>query len=160
MGIIIRRAEERDIPFILELLDQIRAIHHKGRPDIVRDNGTKYDACQLKAKIADESEAIFVAYDGDTPLGYICCKIKERLNNSIMYDRKVLFVDDFCVGKQYTKRGIGRMLMDKAKDYAKSIGCHGLELTVWKFDGSAEDVYRSYGFTTMSRRMEYEFDGE
>lgn len=158
MAVIIRRAEEKDIPFILELLDYIRALHHKGRPDIFRDCGTKYDESQLKAKIADESEAIFVAYDGETPLGYICCVIKERINNSIMYDKKVLYVDDFCVGKQYTKRGIGRMLMDKAKDFAKSIGCNGLELVVWKFDGSAEDVYRSYGFVTMSRRMEYKFE--
>ncbi len=157
MAVNIRRAEERDIPFILELLDYIRALHHKGRPDVFRDNGTKYDAAQLKAKMADENEAIFVAYDGDTPLGYICCIIKEKLNNSILLDKKVLYVDDFCVGKQYTKRGIGRMLMDEAKDYAKSIGCIGLELTVWKFDGSAEDTYRSYGFTTMSRRMEYRF---
>ena len=158
MAVTIRRAEEKDIPFILGLLDYIRALHHKGRPDIFKDNGTKYDAVQLSAKIKDENEVIFVAYDGETPLGYICCIIKERVNDSIRLDKKVLYVDDFCVGKQFTKRGIGRMLMDKAKDYAKSIGCNGLELVVWKFDGSAEDVYRSYGFTTMSRRMEYKFD--
>ncbi|NLN56001.1 MAG: GNAT family N-acetyltransferase [Clostridiales bacterium] len=155
MAIKIRKAEEKDIPCLLTLLDTIRELHHKGRPDVFRDNGTKYNEKQLKEKLNSPEEGIFVAYDGETFLGYICTVIKEYIDHNILLDKKVLYVDDLCVIEESRGRGVGRMLMDEAKDFAKANKCVSLELNVWKFDGSAEGFYRSYGFTTMSRRMEY-----
>ena len=37
----IRRAIEKDIPKIIDLLKQVCLVHHKGRPDIFKV-GTKY----------------------------------------------------------------------------------------------------------------------
>ncbi len=155
MAITVRRAEEKDIPFLLDLLDQIRDLHHRGRPDVFKDNGTKYTASELAKKICSEDERIFVAYDGEEPLGYVCTVRTEYRHHNIMLDKKILYIDDLCVYPSSRGRGIGRVLMDKAKDYAKECGCASMELVCWKFDGSAEGFYRSYGFTTMSRRMEY-----
>ena len=155
MAIKIRRAEDKDIPSLLKLLDYIRALHHGGRPDVFKDNGTKYTDEQLKEKLKNNEEGIFVAYDGETFLGYVCTILKEYKDHNIMLDKKVLYVDDLCVSEESRGRGVGRMLMDEAKDFAKETGCASLELNVWKFDGSAEEFYRSYGFTTMSRRMEF-----
>lgn len=39
---LIRRAEERDIPRIHELLAQVAQVHHTGRPDLFRAGGRKY----------------------------------------------------------------------------------------------------------------------
>ena len=160
MAVIIRRAEERDIEFILELLDQIRDLHYRGRPDIFRSSGTKYDSSELAEKIKNNDEIIFVAYDGEKPLGYICTVLREVKDHHILLDKKVLYIDDLCVYPDSRGRGVGRMLMDKAKDHAIANGCSSLELVCWKFDGSAEGFYRSYGFTTMSRRMEYKIYNE
>ncbi len=158
MAIKIRRAEDRDIPALLKLLDYIRALHHSGRPDVFKNNGTKYTAEQLKVKMKNNDERIFVAYDGETFLGYVCAELKEYKDHNIMIDKRFLYVDDLCVSEESRGRGVGRMLMDEAKDYAKETCCAGLELNVWKFEGSAEEFYRSYGFTTMSRRMEYKLN--
>ncbi|MCI9445338.1 MAG: GNAT family N-acetyltransferase [Oscillospiraceae bacterium] len=38
----IRKAEERDIPRLGELLLQVCRVHHQGRPDIFREGGRKY----------------------------------------------------------------------------------------------------------------------
>ena len=39
----IRRAEEKDIPRLGELLLQVCRVHHQGRPDLFRTGGRKYD---------------------------------------------------------------------------------------------------------------------
>ena len=44
---LIRRAEERDIPRIHELLAQVAQVHHTGRPDLFRAGGRKYTDTQL-----------------------------------------------------------------------------------------------------------------
>ncbi|MGI6715574.1 MAG: GNAT family N-acetyltransferase [Eubacteriales bacterium] len=155
MAIKIRKAERRDIPGILKLLDSIRELHHKGRPDVFKDNGTKYTEEQLIEKINDLNEGIFVAYDGENFLGYVCTVIRDTKDHNILVDKKVLYIDDLCVLEETRGRGVGRMLLDEAKDFARENNCVSLELNVWKFDGSAEGFYRSYGFTTMSRRMEF-----
>ena len=61
---LIRRAEERDIPRIHELLAQVAQVHHTGRPDLFRAGGRKYTDTQLSQKINDENTPIFVLTDG------------------------------------------------------------------------------------------------
>ena len=70
----IRRAEERDIPRIQELLLQVGAVHAEGRPDLFKAGGTKYTAEQLKEILRDETRPVFVAVDGDDVVsGYAFC---------------------------------------------------------------------------------------
>ncbi len=48
----IRRAEEKDMGSIHELLRQVCMVHHKGRPDLFQgNNNRKYTDGQLKEKI-------------------------------------------------------------------------------------------------------------
>ena len=43
----IRPAQEKDIPKIENLLEQILLVHHKNRPDIFKATGKKYNAQEL-----------------------------------------------------------------------------------------------------------------
>ena len=58
----IRKAEEKDIPIILELLKQVNKIHYEQRPDIFK-LGTKYTEISLKSIIADDNTPVFVSVD-------------------------------------------------------------------------------------------------
>ena len=49
----VRRAEERDIPRIGELLLQVAELHAKGRPDLFRAGQRKYTDKDLKAILRD-----------------------------------------------------------------------------------------------------------
>lgn len=44
----IRRAKEKDLPAIAELLKQILVLHHGVRPDIFHTRGSKFSKEQLK----------------------------------------------------------------------------------------------------------------
>ena len=59
----IRRAEEKDIPRLGELLLQVCRVHHQGRPDLFRTGGRKYDDGELRQLLRDEDRPILVAED-------------------------------------------------------------------------------------------------
>ena len=55
----IRRAIEKHIPKIIDLLKQVCLVHHKGRPDIFKV-GTKYSTEELKGILKDDIRPILV----------------------------------------------------------------------------------------------------
>lgn len=57
---IIRKAEERDIPRIIELLGQVLQIHADIRPDIFIPDTTKYTVDELTELLKNEEKPIFV----------------------------------------------------------------------------------------------------
>ena len=58
---IIRKAEEKDIPRIIELLGQVLQIHADIRPDIFIPGTTKYTADELTELLKNEKNPIYVA---------------------------------------------------------------------------------------------------
>ena len=66
----IRRAEIKDIPGIIELLHQVNMVHHVIRPDLFKPNTTKYNEQELEALLEDESKPVFV-YDNGQVLGQL-----------------------------------------------------------------------------------------
>ena len=50
----VRKAEKKDIPGILELLVQVDLVHHNGRPDLFKGPATKYNAKELEEMLHAE----------------------------------------------------------------------------------------------------------
>ena len=57
----IRKAEEKDIPRIIELLGQVLQIHADIRPDIFIPGTTKYTVSELTELLGKEEKPIYVA---------------------------------------------------------------------------------------------------
>ena len=76
----IRRALQKDIPALSELLRQVCDVHHQGRPDLFQLNGTKYTPEQLSELIEDDSRPIFVAETEEGVKGYAFCVFKQQIN--------------------------------------------------------------------------------
>ena len=57
----IRRAEEKDIPRIIELLKQVLQIHADIRPDIFISGTTKYTTDELVKMINDDKKPILIS---------------------------------------------------------------------------------------------------
>ena len=69
----IRRAENRDIPGMIELLKQVGQVHHEIRPDIFRGGAQKYSESDLSEILKDEMRPIFVAVEDGFVQGYAFC---------------------------------------------------------------------------------------
>ena len=81
----VRKAKEKDIPTILNLLTQVDMVHHLGRPDIFKGPATKYNGEELKEILNNDKTPVFVCVDeNDTPLGHAFCIHKQEKNSSVL----------------------------------------------------------------------------
>ena len=143
----IRRAEEKDIPRLIDLLQQVLEIHADIRPDIFISGTTKYK---------DDNKPVFVAVnEKDVCIGYSFCQIKEQPVSNNMVSFKSIFIDDLCVDLSVRGQRIGEHLFEYVKEEAKRLGCYEVTLNVWSGNTSAEKFYEKMGMKTKERQMEY-----
>ena len=114
---IIRKAEEKDIPRIIELLGQVLQIHADIRPDIFIPGTTKYTADELTELLKNEKNPIYVAAnEADICVGYAFCQLREQPFSNNMVPFKSLFIDDLCVDQQARGQHIGERLFEHVKN--------------------------------------------
>ena len=90
----IRKAEEKDIPRIIELLGQVLQIHADIRPDIFIPGTTKYTVSELTELLGKEEKPIYVAVnEEDVCVGYAFCQLQEQPFSTNMVPFKSLFID-------------------------------------------------------------------
>ena len=85
---IIRKAEEKDIPRILELLKQVLQIHADIRPDIFIPDTTKYTTDELTELLKNKEKPVYVAVnEDDVCIGYAFCQLQEQpfSNNMVQF---------------------------------------------------------------------------
>ena len=150
-----RRALEKDIPRIADLLDDVLMIHHDIRPDMFKANCRKYNDREILALIENGLRPVFV-YEDDNGVvqGYAFCVLEQHPGNNILTDIKTLYIDDLCVDKNLRGSGIGRKLYEYVKDYAVEQGCHNITLNVWEGNDSAIEFYKNLGMVPYKYGME------
>ena len=152
----IRKAEEKDILKIMELLGQVLQIHADIRPDIFIPGTTKYTEEELKALLKEEKKPIYVAVnEEDVCIGYAFCQLQEQPFSNNMVPFKSLFIDDLCVDQQIRGQHIGENLFEYVKSEARKLNCYEVTLNVWAGNTSAEKFYEKMGMRTKERQMEY-----
>ena len=140
----IRRANENDIPRLIELLEQVLQIHADIRPDIFIPGTTKYTNEELAQMIKDDTSPIYVAADeNDNCLGYAFCQLREQPFSNNMVPFTSLFIDDLCVDASTRGQHIGEKLFVHVKEEAKRLGCYEVTLNVWAGNTSAEKFYEN-----------------
>ena len=151
----IRRAQEKDMPRIDELLTQVNLVHHRGRPDLFRYGTRKYTDEELRALLKDEGRPIFVAVDeDDRVLGYAFCVFQQHIGHNILTDIKTLYIDDLCVDETLRGQHIGSALYDAVLDFARESGCYNVTLNVWSCNPAAMRFYESRGLKPQKVGME------
>ena len=150
----VRFAQEKDLPRIHTLLEQVNLVHHQGRPDLFK-LGRKYTDEQLLAIIGDRGRPILVAADEtDQVLGYAFCIFQQHVDDNIMTDIRTLYIDDLCVDETLRGRHIGKTLYDAVLAFARERGCYNVTLNVWSCNPSAMKFYEAQGLKPQKEGME------
>ncbi len=152
----IRRAKEKDMDRINELLRQVCMVHHIGRPDLFQGNhNRKYSDAQLREIIGDEKRPVFVAVDGqDEVMGYAFCIFQQHINDNILTDIKTLYIDDLCVDEKIRGKRIGKALYENVLAFARKQGCYNVTLNVWSCNETAMRFYEKCGLKPQKIGME------
>ncbi len=149
----IRKAEKKDIPGLINLLYQADAVHNGIRPDLFKSNTPKYDEQDLEHILEEDNKPIFV-YDDGKIVGHAFCQITEVRNHRLLQDIKTLYIDDICVDEAVRGKHVGKALYEFVRDYAKSIGCYNITLNVWEGNDPAQHFYQSMGMQVQKTGME------
>lgn len=152
----IRRAEEKDLRKVMDLLSQVLEIHAKIRPDIFVSGTTKYTDAELLQMFKDDSKPVYVAVDeNDLVVGYAFCELKQQPFSNNMVPFSVLFVDDLCVDQNIRGLHIGQTLFEYVKKEAVKLGCYEVTLNVWEGNDPAKAFYEKMGMRPKETQMEY-----
>ena len=153
---IIRKAKEKDIPRILELLEQVLQIHADIRPDIFIPGTTKYTIDELRELLKHKEKPIYVAVDeDDVCVGYAFCQLQEQPFSNNMVPFKTFLLMIFVSVKRFEVSMLAKVCLNIVKNEAKQIGCYEVTLNVWAGNTSAEKFYEKMGMRTKERQMEY-----
>ena len=149
----IRFAENRDIPGMIDLLQQVGEVHHKIRPDLFRSGAQKYDEKDLEELLKDPDRPIFIADMDGQVAGYAFCILQVTENNPVLCDRKVIYIDDLCVDEGHRRQGIAKKLYDHVLGYARELECQAVTLNVW-YGNDAQKFYEKCGMQFQKIGME------
>lgn len=151
----IRRAEEKDIPRLGDLLLQVCRVHNQGRPDLFRAGGRKYDDRELRQLLRDGERPILVAEDETGWVaGYAFCVYQRHQGEGSFNDFTTLCLDDLCVDEQCRGRKVGRTLYEAVLDLARRTGCYDVTLNVWSCNPDAMAFYEKCGLKQQKIGME------
>ena len=150
----VRRAAERDIPAIMNLLVQVDMVHHNGRPDLFKGPTTKYTEADLRRIFKNKELPVFVCVDDDDRvLGHGFCVV-EHYGGQLMTERTTLYIDDICVDEAARGKHVGEAIYRHIVEYAKSLGCYNLTLNVWSCNPGAMAFYERMGLKPYRVSME------
>lgn len=151
----IRFAEVRDIPGMLELLRQVGQVHHEARPDLFREGAQKYDEAALRRLLLNKSRPIFIAEQEGAVLGYAFCILQITQGDPVLQDRRTVYIDDLCVDSAQRGTGVAKALYDRVCAYTRSLGYDAVTLNVWCGNDRAMAFYTKCGLKPQKIGMEY-----
>lgn len=151
----IRRAEEKDLGSVLDLLSQVLEVHAVIRPDLFISGTRKYTEAELKEIFRDENRPVFVAEDeSGRVIGYCFCILQQVEHSNDLRDSLSMYMDDLCVDEKSRGQKVGKALCDYAAHYARKLGCYDITLNVWEGNDQALRFYQKMGFSVRKMVME------
>lgn len=154
MSYLVRRAVEKDIPSLMELLKQVNKVHYDGRPDLFKLE-TKYSPDELSKIIADNDTPVFVCEgEGGKVLGHGFCVMQRPENTRLLTDILTLYIDDICVDESARGMHVGEDIYEHIIEYARSKGCYNVTLNVWSCNPGAMKFYEKMGLVPYKVGME------
>ena len=142
------KAEEKDLEELCRLFNLYR-IFYEEEDDL--EKASRYISERFNLR---DSE-IFVAQEGNTELAGFVQLYPSFCSVSAV---PILILYDLYVDHSHRGKGIGRLLMNAARDFAKDNGFRRLELSTAKDNHIGQSLYESLGYELDEEFLHYSLD--
>ncbi len=149
----IRRIKENDYSLLKELVSQVHELHCTNRPDIYLD-GNPLPKEYFENILRNENNINLVYEENNIIKGLLLAEKKENNKIPIAKDRKIYFISDIVVDKEYRRQGIGKNLYNYLLELSKKEHIDAVELNVWAFNTNAIKFYSSLGMSVKNMKLE------
>ncbi|MBG9453230.1 GNAT family acetyltransferase [Lysinibacillus sphaericus] len=150
----IKVATLEDIPQIEILYEELFLEMSKLQPKYIAP--AKQDVGFLTNTISEEKSDIFVAEIDNSIAGFLLIQELTTPPYSCIVQHNYAYIMDVIVGEQYQSKGIGSVLLQEAKKWAKERKLDHLELSVLAENSGAFALYKRHGYKEASRTMRLE----
>jgi GNAT superfamily N-acetyltransferase len=133
----VRRATAADLGTVAELFDGYRQFY--GQPA----NRALAEAF-IRDRLSCSDSAIFLALDATSAQGLGFVQLYPSFSS--VAARRIWILNDLFVVPAARRRGIGRALLDAAREHGASTGAQRLVLSTATTNGEARSLYESYGY--------------
>lgn len=138
----IRRAEEKDIPRILELYDEL-ALPPVPSPPEGYSVTVKYRKA-FAGILASAGHQLIVAEEKGRVVGSLALIVVPSLGHG---GKPWMGIENVIVDSRGRRLGVGKMMMDYALAEAKKAGCYKMQLISDKRRTEAHKFYEAIGYT-------------
>jgi ribosomal protein S18 acetylase RimI-like enzyme len=160
-NITIQPATDQDCEALCTLFNEVDAFHRDRLSHLFKaPDGPAREHAYFQALIADSANGLFIAKVDDKAVGYVHAIARHTPDLPILVPRHYVVIDNIGVASEYQHKGIGRLLMDRAREWACANGAKNIELNVYEFNAGAIAFYEELGYQTLSRKMSLALDGE
>ena len=109
----------------------------------------------ISERISNNESIIFLALtQKNNPTGFV--QLYETFGS--LHLGKIIILYDLYVKEEFRKHGIGKKLMAKSEEYAKSIGAKSIELSTAKDNLSAQFLYKKIGYIRDNEFYSYSYE--
>ena len=137
----IRELTISDFEIVESIISNLHKMHVESRPDFYIENEHHINKKEYKAML-NSKDKTNIAYIVDDKIAGIClATIKDKIEKSI-------YIDDIFVLEEFKHQGIATKLYKQVESIAKDIGAKRIDLTVWQFNKTAMNFYKSLGMKT------------
>src|SRR5205807_2110984 len=133
----IRRASGADLRTVAELFDGYRQFY--GQP-------ADYPLAEafLRDRLANNESVVFLAVDPESGAGLGFVQLYPSFSSAAA--RRVWILNDLFIAPAARRRGIGRALLEAARDHGAQTGARRLVLSTAATNREARALYESYGY--------------
>ena len=137
----IKELNVNDFTVVESIIAKLHKLHVENRPDFYIENEHPINKKEYKAMLNNQDK-ISIAYIVDDKIAGVClATIKDRIEKSI-------YIDDIFVLEEFRHQGVATKLYKQIESIAKDIGAKRIDLTVWQFNKTAMNFYKSLGMKT------------
>lgn len=155
----IRKATANDYDDLCELFNEIDALHYVNLPDIFqKPNGAARERDYYLGLVADENIGLFVVEADGKLAGFVHVFTRDTPVFPVIIPQHYAVIDEIAVRSEFQNHGIGKMLMEKAQEWATAHEAAFIELNVYEFNKNAISFYERLGYQILSQKMRKKID--
>ncbi len=136
MNIEIRKAENKDVSFILNLLYEL------GRPKPSNDKEVGIFKEKIKNYFTDPQKSIIVAIKDSKIVGFTSLIFLQRLNH-VHFE---IYIPELVVAEKFRSFEIGKKLMNFCMELAEKKDCYRIRLESGNMRKKSHKFYKNLGF--------------
>ena len=159
MDRIIRQATEQDIDALINLYDEFHRFHVVGMPDRLRTSGSSSpeEIAKLKKALSEilhrEDATLIVAVSEGHIVGLAEMYVQLDEPHSLVVPHRYGHLQSLVVSASVRKKGVGKLLVEAAQNWAKGKGATEMQLNCWEFEAGPLHFYEHLGYRTLKRLL-------